>query len=155
VKSGHRPLAGSGRVACLGLNSPPPSGIILDRGVSKHGCVGAMSVGLNDAYKAWRSLPLPPGSADDDLARVHTDLVIVDDWVAKAVIPFVEHARYVFAAADLGGGIRSVRDRADSLVGLCYGDDADRAREYAAYADRLDALYGELERAVMESAPSN
>jgi hypothetical protein len=114
-----------------------------------------MSVRLNDAYKAWRSLPLPPGSLDDDLAGVHTDLLIVDAWVAKSVVPFVERAQYVFAAADVGGGIRSVRDRADLLVAVRDGDDADRAREYVAYAERLDALYGALERTVMASASSN
>jgi len=114
-----------------------------------------MSASLNDAYEAWRSLPLPPESVDDELASVHADLVVADDWVARAVIPFVEHARYVFAAADVGGGIRGIRDRAHLLVALRDGDDADRAREYAAYAERLDMVYGELERTVMETAVSN
>jgi hypothetical protein len=114
-----------------------------------------MSARLNDAYEAWRSLPLPPESADDELAAVYADLLVADDWVARSVVPFVEHAQYVFAAADVGGGIRGIRDRAYLLVALLDGDDADRAREYAAYVDRLGAVYEELERTVMETAPSN
>jgi hypothetical protein len=114
-----------------------------------------MSDRLNDAYEAWRSLPIPEQSVDDELAEIHADLVVVDDWVAQSVVPFVEHTRYVFAAADVSGGISGVRDRAHLFVALRDGEDVDTAREYAAYAERLFAVYRELERTVMETAPSN
>jgi hypothetical protein len=110
---------------------------------------------LDDAYNAWRALPMPPGSADDELASLHADLVLVDTWVAETVVPFVERTQYMFAAIDIGAGIRGVHERAEELAASLDGDEADLAQEYLAYADRLDAVYAELERAVEESGYTN
>jgi hypothetical protein len=110
---------------------------------------------LDDAYKAWSGEPFPPASDDHELEGVHADLVLVDTWVAEAVIPFVERTRYVFAAIDVRAAIRGIRCRAEELEASRSGDDAYLAREYIAYADRLDAVYMALERTVSEAAPSN
>jgi hypothetical protein len=110
---------------------------------------------LDKAYKAWRAQPLPPECDDAELNKLHADLALVETWVAEAVVPFVEHTRYVFAAVDVSAGIRSVHDRAEELASLRQGDDAKLAREYAAYAERLEAVYGALERTVMETGLSN
>jgi hypothetical protein len=110
---------------------------------------------LDDAYKTWRAQPFPPASVDHELSDLHVDLGLVDAWVAEAVIPFVERRRYMFAAADLRAGILGVRDRAHALAASRNGHDADLARCYVAYAEQLDVVYAQLERAIAESSSSN
>lgn len=114
-----------------------------------------MGAAFDRTYKAWRDQPFPRASADKELAGVHADLVLVDAWVAEAVIPFVERKQYVFAVVDVSAGIASIHARAAQLAASCNGDDAELARAYAAYAERLDAVYGEFERTVGEAGLSN
>lgn len=110
---------------------------------------------LDRAYREWRERPLPRGSSNDELAALHADLVLVDTWVAEAVIPFVERTQYVFSAVDVPAGIRVIRERAQELAPYCDGEDAGLAAEYIAYADRLDAVYRQFERTVSEAGLSN
>jgi hypothetical protein len=110
---------------------------------------------LERAYIAWRQHPLPPCSSDDELHEVHTDLALVDTWVAEVVVPFVEQRRYAFTTVDIDGALRGIRERADAAAASGADGDAELAARYRAYADCLKALYEEFERTVAQAGLSN
>jgi hypothetical protein len=100
--------------------------------------------GVNDlgaSYAAWRALPFPPGSADDELDEIHADLALADHWVAESVIPFVEHGRHEPARPDVLAEVTHLITRAQGRERAGNTERINLARQYRAYAMSLLCVY--------------
>lgn len=49
--------------------------------------------GFEDAYAAWRHLPMPPGGPWDDIDDLHADMAFFDSMVANEVVPWGDDGR--------------------------------------------------------------
>jgi len=87
-------------------------------------------------YEAWRRLPLPDGSADDDdVDELHADLALAVVNVAGPVVTFINTGKVASRAqfdANLGD-LTDLLRRADTLASSASGDGRERATEYQAY----------------------
>ena len=97
--------------------------------------------GFDSAYVAWSNAPFPTGSDRDDLADLHGDLHLIEEWVLSTVYPFAEHGTVVPVLVDIPGGIADLRERIGALRPKLSGADLDLATAYLAYLDLLDAAY--------------
>ncbi len=100
------------------------------------------------AYRAWSQAPFPRGSARDDLGDLHGDLHLVDEWILAAAYPFAEHGIAVPIRVNIDAGLRDLRTRLVAIRQALSGSHAERADEYLAYLDLLDAVYGSYTKVV-------
>jgi hypothetical protein len=103
-------------------------------------------ISFEQAYAKWRALPFPPGSTHDDIDELHADLVLIDDWVAEAVIPFVENGLKLAIKVDVVGGLQRLRDGLKPLVKAGAADDKELIRRYLEYTDALEDVYASFRR---------
>lgn len=90
------------------------------------------------AYDAWRALPFPEGSADDELDEAHADLVYWDTMTAEAVVPMVEGSSpYGPGALDFRAGLAGLHERLVALRERASGSEAESLDGYIAYAEAL------------------
>ena len=88
-----------------------------------------------EAFEAWRRVPFPMGSPEDDLDELHADIALADTWVAESVIPFAEQGTFVPAAVDVLHELQALNDRA-----MRFGE-TDPVAEYLAYVGLLADVY--------------
>lgn len=92
------------------------------------------------AYERWRSAQFPPGSRDDDLDDLHSDLAHVDSMVADSAIPYATEGRAEPVSAPMVEQLDAVIERAARLEAADDADNAARATSYREYAELLKAV---------------
>ena len=97
------------------------------------------------AYRFWRGLVFPSGSANAEVDRLHASLTYWDALVANTVIPVMDQTEsYDDGKVDFDTGLALLRGQLIAL--MTKADAADRVRlcDYVQYVDALVAANEEV-----------
>ena len=95
---------------------------------------------LGEEYEAWRRMPFPTGSSNDDIDELHAELATWDAFVAEAVIPMERGRPYDPGIHDQAAEIRHLRSRIEALTPTVAGEDRESLVAYREYCDSLMAV---------------
>jgi hypothetical protein len=102
-------------------------------------------VSTNEAYRFWRGLIFPGGSADPAVDRLHAGLTHWDGLVANSVIPVMDRTEnYDPGAVDFDAGLALLRRQMSTLMPSAADEDRLLLRDYVEYVDALMAANAEV-----------
>jgi len=97
---------------------------------------------FDDAVASWRHKPFPPGGRTTEaLYELRGDLQVADNWVAEAVIPFVDHGQRLPENIDVIARLAELRARGVELARAGNDDDTRVADAYLDFIALLLRVY--------------
>ena len=97
--------------------------------------------GFEDSYAAWRGMPGPRGSDNEDLEILRADIFLADHWIAESLIPFVENGRIEVPPFDVENPLSELLKQAIQMEQVGREDLAATARTYSDYVRAQISAY--------------
>ncbi|MCU1362891.1 MAG: hypothetical protein JWM55_719, partial [Acidimicrobiaceae bacterium] len=105
---------------------------------------------FRDLVSRWRDQPFPPGSSDESIDELHSELALADSWVADSVIPYIERGVRIPGKVDVVGKLRELQTRA---MELARGSDASSQPVLQDYLRRIEILTQIYQSFLQKSMP--
>lgn len=109
--------------------------------------------GFEGSYAAWREMPGPRGSDDEDLEALRSDIFLADHWIAETLIPFFENGRIKVPPFDVENPLSELLKRAIQMEEGGREDLTAIARTYSDYVRAQIAAYRSFLTAASARSP--